>query len=198
MRSIAPASANLPEGRSDATVFMQKDKGEPPHGPKRSEGMSDTEVEEAFEKGNLKDVQLKLSEASCSKAELLLLMRLLVIDNEDILTDGKLEYGPQTKMKHNTKCIISTTTPDPMFRAYSKDWTPQDRDEIDKQVEEKLVQGIVEPSTAPWSSNVVLIRKDGRVRMAIDYRKLNSVTVKDVYPMPKVQALIDSGKSFHV
>ena len=179
----------LSEERSDAFAFLQGSTNEPPS-PGRSENMSDDEIREAFKNGNLKDVQLKLSESSCNKSELMVLMRLLV-DNEDILTDGKLNYGPHTKMKHETKCIISTTTPDPMFRAYSKDWTPQDRDEIDKQVEEKLLQGIVEPSTAPWSSNVVLIRKDGRVRMAIDYRKLNSVTVKDVYPMPKVQALID-------
>ena len=165
-------------------------------GPRKSESMSDADIEAAFKVGHLAEVKLAATSASCTKAELMVLMRLLV-DNDDILTDGSLAYDSDTKMKHSTTAVISTTTQDPMFKAYAKDWTPQDRAEIDKQVEEKMRQGIVEPSSAPWSSNVVLIRKDGRVRMAIDYRKLNSVTVKDVYPMPKVQALIDCLEGSH-
>ena len=54
-----------------------------------------------------------------------------------------------------------------------------------------LEQGIIEPSHAPWSSNAVLVKKDGKTRMVIDYRSLNKVTVKDAYPMPKVQDLMD-------
>ena len=45
------------------------------------------------------------------------------------------------------------------------------------------------PSKAPWCSNTVFVRKDGKTRMAIDYRQLNKVTVKDCYPMPRIQDL---------
>ncbi len=55
-------------------------------------------------------------------------------------------------------------------------------------------QGIVEPSRAPWSSNTVFVRKDGKTRMAIDYRQLNKVTIKDSYPMPRVQDITDNLK----
>ena len=107
-------------------------------------------------------------------------------------SDGTLSYNSDTVMKHSTTCAIRTTTPDPTFKAYAKNWNPTDQLEIDTQCEAKIEQGILEPSSAPWSSNVVLVRKDGKCRMAVDYRRLNAVTIKDVYPMPKIQALTDS------
>ena len=61
-------------------------------------------------------------------------------------------------------------------------------EEINTQLNELLEQGLCRPSTSPWASNVVLvIKKDGRQRFAIDYRKLNSVTKKDAYGIPQVQ-----------
>ena len=54
-----------------------------------------------------------------------------------------------------------------------------------KQVAEMLNDGVIEPSCNPWSSPVVLItKKDGTFRFCAGYRKLNNVTVKDVYPLP--------------
>ena len=59
-------------------------------------------------------------------------------------------------------------------------------------VKEKLEQGIIEKSSAPWSSNCVVIRKDGKTRIAVDYRKLNSITVKDSYLLPKISEIFDA------
>ena len=50
---------------------------------------------------------------------------------------------------------------------------------------------MIEPSRAPWCSNALLVRKDGKIRMVIDYRALNKVTVKDSYPMPRIQDVTD-------
>ncbi|KAH9106807.1 hypothetical protein AeMF1_017692 [Aphanomyces euteiches] len=57
--------------------------------------------------------------------------------------------------------------------------------------------GLIRPSTSPWASPVLTIRKpDGSIRFCIDYRKLNDVTIKDRYPMPRVDDLLDVlGKS---
>lgn len=56
-----------------------------------------------------------------------------------------------------------------------------------------LNAGIIEPSTSDWASLLVLIRKrDGKVRWYIDYRKLNSVTKNDVYPLPLIQECMDT------
>jgi hypothetical protein len=63
--------------------------------------------------------------------------------------------------------------------------------EIEKQTEEKFQQGIIEESDSPWSSNVVVIRKNGKARVALDLRQLNQFTVPDAYPMPRVQDLTD-------
>ena len=71
--------------------------------------------------------------------------------------------------------------------------------EIEKQVQEMLDNGIIRPSSSPWSSQVVLSRKkDGKMRFCIDYRKLNDITVKDDYPIPNMRELIDdvNGSNF--
>ena len=64
---------------------------------------------------------------------------------------------------------------------------------IEKHINEMLDQGIIEVSSSPWSSPVVLIKKkDGWTRFSIDYRKLNAVTRKDSYPLPRIDDALDS------
>lgn len=63
---------------------------------------------------------------------------------------------------------------------------------IDAELDKLLEQGIVEPSTSPWSSPILLVKKkDGSYRFCVDYRKLNAVTEKDAYPLPYINATLD-------
>ena len=67
------------------------------------------------------------------------------------------------------------------------------QEEADKEVQKMLDAGIVEPSTSEFSSPPVLVRKkDGGIRFCVDYRKLNQSTIKDSYPLPRINEAIDS------
>ena len=67
------------------------------------------------------------------------------------------------------------------------------RAEAQKEVNKMLDHGVIEPSDSPWASPVVLVRKkDGSLRYCIDYRKLNNITRKDSYPLPRIDESLDS------
>ena len=67
------------------------------------------------------------------------------------------------------------------------------RDQIKQMLDQMQKQGIVQPSKSPWASPVVLVpKKDGSLRFCVDYRKLNRITRKDVYPLPRVDDIFDT------
>ncbi|WVZ88594.1 hypothetical protein U9M48_035095 [Paspalum notatum var. saurae] len=64
-----------------------------------------------------------------------------------------------------------------------------------KQIDELLEKGFIRKSTLPWASPVLLIeKKDGTLRMCVDYRGLNVITLKNKYPLPRIEDLFDQLK----
>jgi hypothetical protein len=76
------------------------------------------------------------------------------------------------------------------IRAYR--YPPSLKNEIERQVNTMLEQGLIQPSKSPFSSPVLLVRKkDGSWRFCVDYRYLNAMTVKSVYPILVFEQLVD-------
>ena len=66
------------------------------------------------------------------------------------------------------------------------------REDVKKDLEEMEKDGIIEPSASEWASPIVLVpKKDGSLRMCVDYRRLNGVSEADAYPMSRIDDLID-------
>ena len=66
------------------------------------------------------------------------------------------------------------------------------REEVNRQLEAMQDMGVIQSSSSPWASPIVLVRKkDGSMRFCVDYRSLNAVTKKDTFPLPRIDDLLD-------
>lgn len=91
-------------------------------------------------------------------------------------------FEHMVKLEEGAKPIIITPYKHP--KAY--------KDEIEEAIKELLDMGFIRPSMSPFASSVVLVKKnDGTMRMCIDYWLLNKKTIKNRYPIPRVDELID-------
>ena len=70
--------------------------------------------------------------------------------------------------------------------------SPVELAEVKAHVQDLLSKQFVRPSVSPWGTPVLLVKKkDGSMRMCVDYRQLNKVTIKNKYPLPRIYDLID-------
>ena len=64
--------------------------------------------------------------------------------------------------------------------------------ELKEQLQELLEKGFIRPSASPWGAPVLFMKKkDGTMRLCINYRELNQVTVRNKYPLPRIDDLFD-------
>ena len=84
------------------------------------------------------------------------------------------------------------TNGNPIRQAVRRVPLPQ-RDEIKKLLTEMQEKKIIAPSKSPWASPIVLVpKKDGSLRFCVDYRKVNEITHKDAYPIPRIDDTLDT------
>jgi hypothetical protein len=90
-----------------------------------------------------------------------------------------------------TKHFIDTGSAKPIKqRAYRV--SKKEEEIVKREVDEMLQNDIIRKSKSPWGAPVVLVTKpDGSIRFCIDYRKLNNITKKDVYPLPRIDETLE-------
>ena len=112
----------------------------------------------------------------------------LLLSFADIMACSTSELGKTDKLKHNIP-----TGDAPPIRQPVRRISPNRRQEVQQLLGEMLEGGVIEPSAGPWASPIVLVqKKDGSTRFCVDYRKLNDVTRKDAYPLPRIDATLDT------
>ncbi|GJS09559.1 putative reverse transcriptase domain-containing protein [Tanacetum coccineum] len=88
-------------------------------------------------------------------------------------------------------CIKALPGAAPVARAPYR-LAPSEMKELSIQLQELLEKGFIRPSSSPWGAPVLFVKKkDGSFRMCIDYRELNKLTVKNRYPLPRIDDLFD-------
>ena len=98
------------------------------------------------------------------------------------------ELGQTHVMQHR----IDTKGAGPIFQRARR--LPFSKQSEAREIVDKMIwQGIVEESSSPWSSPIVLVtKKDGSTRFCVDYRRLNAETRKDSYPLPRIDDTLDA------
>jgi hypothetical protein len=98
------------------------------------------------------------------------------------------ELPPKRAVDHKITLVPGATPPNQRYYRLSY----EEQAECKRQLEDGLAKGHIRPSTSPWGSPVLFVKKkDGSYRMCIDYRALNALTIKNRTPLPRVDDLMD-------
>lgn len=101
---------------------------------------------------------------------------------ESVFPKDEHDLGRTTAVRHK----IELTDDNPFKEPY-RSVPPAIYNEVREHLQEMLSIGAIKESKSPWSSNIVIVRKNtGKIRFCIDYRKLNARTKKDAYAIPRV------------
>ena len=111
---------------------------------------------------------------------------------DEVLTQFKDVLGDTPGLTNELTLSINTGDSPPV-RSHPYRIPPCWKEEVKNQIDQLLSLGIIQASESPWSSAVVTVRKkDGGVRICVDYRGVNGVTAPDPYQMPFIEDILDT------
>ena len=119
----------------------------------------------------------------------------VVCEYEDVFSDELSGLPPHRDVEFVIELHLGTSpismTPHRM--------APIELQELKVQLQELLDKGFITPSTSPWGAPILFTKKkDKTLRLCIDYRQLNRVTIKNRYPLPRIDDLFDQLKGARV
>ncbi|KAJ9532015.1 hypothetical protein QJQ45_003724 [Haematococcus lacustris] len=112
----------------------------------------------------------------------------LINEYHTIFSEELRGLPPTRKVAHTIPLEPGAKPPfRPMYQM-----SPAELQAVERQIKELLAHDLIEPSSSPFGAPVLFVTKaDGSLRMCIDYRALNKVTVKNKYPLPRIDQLLD-------
>ena len=111
-------------------------------------------------------------------------MKRRLLTYPDVFNLRNFDIG-ETEVAHDIEL-----TPGPSIKERPRPVPPQDLEELRQHLQDLLDANIIKPSSSPYASPIVILRKrNGTLRLCIDYRKINARTIKDSYPLPKIEDL---------
>lgn len=112
----------------------------------------------------------------------------LVHEFGDVFRD---DLPPELPPDRGVEHVIETGDAKPVSRQPYK-MSPAELVELRKQLDELLRLGLIEPSASPWGAPILFVKKkDGSMRMCVDYRALNKVTIRNKYPLPRIDECLE-------
>ncbi|PIO75334.1 hypothetical protein TELCIR_02628 [Teladorsagia circumcincta] len=133
---------------------------------------------------NALNIDLSQSEVSDAEKDQL---RLLFLEYQDRISHSSYDLGSYT----HTLVNIKTTTDSPPTRFRPPRIPVKFQKELDDHINKLLKAGRIVESDTPWVHNTVLVKKkDGTLRVCLDFRPLNEVTIPDHYPLPRIEDLL--------
>ncbi|XP_063946164.1 uncharacterized protein LOC108194850 [Daucus carota subsp. sativus] len=115
----------------------------------------------------------------------------VVKEYKDVFPEELPGIPPDREIEFTIDLVPSTA---PISKAPYR-MAPAEMKELATQLQELLDKGVIRPSVSPWGAPVLFVKKkDGSMRLCIDYRELNKMTIKNKYPLPRIDDLFDQLK----
>ena len=104
-----------------------------------------------------------------------------------VFASSTADLGKTDRLQHSIPTWDTTPIRQPVRRV-----PPPQREEIRDLLNDMLERNVIEPSSSLWASPIILVRKkDATTRFCVNYRKVNEVTRKDAYPLPRINSTLD-------
>ncbi len=181
--TLATAEVLLPDVHQIAQLNTFADEREGPHvhsqEPARSTQLNESILKEIDEMFDLSGTDLD--------GEELVLLKLFLHRNRDVFAKTELDLGRSTAVKFRIDTGDAVPIRQRPYRV-----PESQKEEVLRQLRKLEEAGIISASNSPWASPLVIVKKkDSTLRLCVDYRKLNAVTRKDSFPLPRIDELLD-------